>query len=418
MTCVFKRGASICQQPASPECETWGVGAGFCAKHIDYVRARLNSTNKSAPWSEEPLTKPVAGEHSDYIEDYIKLYALMLDKTRCRELMTALGSEILGGYKERANAGDGDARFSRANNRETEQNYVRLSRVLEYYEGLCWFPTTHRVYTGSLTSENYVQSIALGYMPKDAGAGARHGEYSHRLQWHIVMRLVTNGFEVAFHKDVWRHSPFDMFTTLGSEWAMERGIWGVVFDNGSGLAYDNPAVLNMELCGNFKWQASKAEDDGKKWRSQNKLLAINATRRSGKRLAIFEYGKQLYKTDYSATDRSGDGLAEAGLEMELIGLLQKWKKLGRPAHGLTNQIANEKGNRILNEIAHQAWFKFGLQTKPNTYLQENNEPNAMLLVGDKPMTLQLVSPRVQASCAMLNTADYKYVETRGAMPRQ
>jgi len=215
MTCTFQG----CREESSKECQAWGVGQGFCADHIGVVRARFaNSMSGRDSWvaaAKQPYRPEDVLEHADLIEDYVRLYALMLCKPRCRELMSSLNAEIVSGATLRAND-PADERFV-SGKRPDDQNYARLSRVLEYYEGLCWFPTAHRLYTGPLTSENYQESIALGYMPKDAGAGSRHGEYSHRLQWHIVMRVVTDGFSKPFRKPAFPESVFSFLKFKGTK---------------------------------------------------------------------------------------------------------------------------------------------------------------------------------------------------------
>ncbi len=60
MSCVFKRGGPQCPKPASPECQEWGVGEGFCEEHIARVRSRLHNKD----YSKDPLNAPLANAHS------------------------------------------------------------------------------------------------------------------------------------------------------------------------------------------------------------------------------------------------------------------------------------------------------------------------------------------------------------------
>jgi hypothetical protein len=407
MSCVFKRGGPQCPKPASPACQEWGVGEGFCEEHIARVRSRLHNKD----YSKDPLNAPLANAHSTYVEDYIKLFALMLDKSHCRTLMTALNNEMTGGAARRANDAGGDERYASAK-RPDDKKYVRLSRVLEYYEGLCWFPTTHRLYTGALTSQNYQQSIALGYMPKDAGAGAQHGEYSHRLQWHMVMRVLTENFTVAKGHG-WNHTPLALFRQLGSLWAMSNGIWGTVFDNQDGGSYDNPAKLNMDLCGNFKWRAEEAELSAAKWRAGNDLLASNARRRTSKRLLMYRFAlARLAK--YPANERQL--LGDMDVEQNVIGLVEKWKKLGLPPPKHSFNFDPTKKD-VMEKLARNVWDEFKLQQKADIYAQDETEPNALLRRGDTLMTPELIRARVQASYEGLNAAGYAYAENVGAYPK-
>ena len=410
MTCVFKRGGPRCPKPASPACQAWGVGEGFCDDHIAQVRSRLHNKD----FSKDPLLAPLADEHAPYVEDYIKLFALMFDKSHCRSLMASLNNEMKGGAALRANDAGGDERYVSAK-RPDDKKYVRLSRVLEYYEGLCWFPTTHRLYTGALTSQNYQQSIALGYMPKDAGAGAQHGEYSHRLQWHMVMRVLTKDFTAA--KDHgWNHTPLDLFVQLGSVWAMSNGIWGTVFDNQDGESYNNPAKLNMDLCGNFKWRAEEAELSAAKWRDGNELLAFNARRRTSKRLAMYKFA--LGRLAQCPT-KERQLLGDMDVEQSVIGLVEKWKKLGAPPPPSPHLFNFDGPTRkeVTEKLARDVWNEFKLQHKGDIYAQDETEPNALLRRGETLMTAELIRARVQASYEGLNAAGYAYADNVGAYPK-
>lgn len=55
------------------------------------------------------------------------------------------------------------------------------------------------------------QSVLIkhGYQFKDVAAGPYHGEYTHRLQWHAIMRAMSSG-GVALH-----NTPLDIFKSLG-----------------------------------------------------------------------------------------------------------------------------------------------------------------------------------------------------------
>ena len=407
MTCVYKRGGGPqCNKAPSPACLAWGAGEGFCSDHIALMRSRLNGKH----FGHDPLPEPVAGAHGSYIEDYVKLFALMLDRTHCRSLMTALNNEIKGGAALRAEDGR-DERYRKAKCAD-DQKYVRLSRVLEYYEGLCWFPTTHRLYTGALTSENYQQSIALGYMPKDAGAGAQHGEYSHRLQWHMVMRVITSGFSVP-RAQGWNHTPLELFTELGAEWAMASGIWGTVFDNQDGGAYDNPAKLNMDLCGNFKWRAEEAELSAAKWRAGNELLAFNARRRTSKRLAMFKHALGVLKT-YPEEQRKL--VVEMEVEQTVIGMVERWKKIGAPGPQHAFHFETTK-KEVMERLAHAVWKDFQLQAKRDIYAEDASEPNALLRSGEGLMTPDLIRPRIAASRLGLNSGEFAYADNLGAYPK-
>ena len=423
-----------CNEPADPICKTWGIGGGFCKKHIGLTRARMYSKAFVKTYStdaRDAMAEPEAGPEGSYVEDYIKIYALLMDKEHCRQLMTELQSEIVGGFWKRSPAPN-DERFKRPN-RETEDKYVRLSRVLEYYEGLCWFPVTRRLYTGSLTSANYVGSLALGYMPKDAGAGAKHGEYSHRLQWHLIMRVVTQGFKTAPYRSGWSHSPLDLFTHLGSAWPQAQGIWGFVCDDGGGMAYNNPAVLNMDLCGGFEVNGMHSEKTAEQWRKGNMMLCAAANRRTVKRLHVLETAEALLHKHH----KGAPGLLYIG---NVVGLVEKWKKVGKPprlppeagavAAWSPDKLVDAKywatsggpaAHAALLDVAHRVWDVLvasgSISERNNGYAQDPTEANALLPVNVEPMTPQLIADRVAKSNKESFDPTYAYCTGQGAYRR-
>ena len=419
MTCTIDG----CKAESSGDCQDWGVGQGFCDEHIGVVRARFaNRKSGRASWvdaARQPYAPEDVREYADLIEDYVRLYALMLDKPRCRELMSRLNTEIAGGAKLRAND-PADERFA-AGKRKDDQDYARLSRVLEYYEGLCWFPIAHRLYTGPLTSENYQESIALGYMPKDAGAGSRHGEYSHRLQWHIVMRVVTDDFSGAFRKPVWRHSPLELFIALGAEWAQDRGLWGSIFDNQDGLAYDNPAILNEDLCGNFRWRAVAADDTAKAWRKEVEMLSANAERRTRKRLQLFNYAKFWAKQE--ATRRGLPVLDDLLIDQTVLGIVERWKKLGKVDGAEIVKIdprifrdpdRTVRSGQLMHDTAVAVMQEFKLQAGKAGYVQDPSEQQALLGADDQLINATIIKGFAAASRLSLNGASYAYAKNVGA----
>ena len=209
----------------------WGFSAGICQTHW----AEFDSGVKN-----KPGPPPVPFPHDPaFLDDYIRLAALMLDTTTVEAAMTSLSTEIA---TAKTNAQPGDDRFTG----KAHANYVRLSRVLECYEGYCWFPTTHVVYAGAVPGDEFLANLSSGLMPKDPGAGYLHGDFSHRLQWHTVMRTVTNGFTIA-RRVGWDHSPLELFASLGSTLASARGLWGYIFDRQNGKAYQDPSTLENHI---------------------------------------------------------------------------------------------------------------------------------------------------------------------------
>lgn len=86
-----------------------------------------------------------------------------------------------------------------------------IGKVLGRYEKRCYFPDFLIVPLGFI-KEGFDNLGRSGYLPmKDIGAGIGHGKYTHRIQWHTVMRTVTNQFQSAH--STWNYSPLELFLT-------------------------------------------------------------------------------------------------------------------------------------------------------------------------------------------------------------
>jgi hypothetical protein len=107
-------------------------------------------------------------------------------------------------------------------------NWLRLSSVLSHYEKKCGFPPDVLLPMGILKTPDFYFYIRRGYVLKDYGAGVKHGEFTHRLQWHIIMSVITADFTRHFNSAAgWSHTPLELYVKLGEL----TGIWDVLFDN-------------------------------------------------------------------------------------------------------------------------------------------------------------------------------------------
>ena len=103
----------------------------------------------------------------------------------------------------------------------------------------------------------------------------------------------------------------------------------------------------------------------------------------------------------------------------VIGLVEKWKKLGvppPPSPHLFNFDGPTK-KEVTEKLAREVWQEFKLQQKADLYAQDETEPNALLRRGDTMMTAELIRARVQESYEGLNAAGYAYAENLGAYPK-
>lgn len=108
-----------------------------------------------------------------------------------------------------------------------------LSKELVHYEYRCWFGEQQKIFAGLLSGPEFLSAMANGYMVKDPGPGPNHGEFSHRLQWHMLMRVMTADFTVAKTAE-WHSTPPELYC-----WTGTSGYWGAALE-GAGQAGNGP----------------------------------------------------------------------------------------------------------------------------------------------------------------------------------
>jgi hypothetical protein len=167
------------------------------------------------------------------VNDYLKIDLLMRDTgavlTELGKLNAAMSGPALAALQD-----------------PKRGNYVKLSAALTFYESKCWFPDTHLILIGLLPAADFLRVLGHGYMAKDVGAGANHGEFSHRLQWHAIMRRVTGDF-VGAKAAGWNNSVYDLYCSFGEGPALARGLWGSLLDNQGAADCRNPSYLDAQI---------------------------------------------------------------------------------------------------------------------------------------------------------------------------
>jgi hypothetical protein len=156
-----------------------------------------------------------------YVDDYVKIWSVILDHGLIAQVLETLGKSIS------ANAASSTP----------ETSWLRFSGVLTYYEKKCGFWEDVLLPTGVLDPDDFHYYIRCGYVLKDFGAGVKHGEFTHRLQWHVIMSVATMGFTRAIAIQ-WEHSPFELYTSLGKE--RNQGIWGMLLDQRGDGTFSHP----------------------------------------------------------------------------------------------------------------------------------------------------------------------------------
>lgn len=157
-----------------------------------------------------------------FLEDYIKIYVILSSPTIPAAKATMFGNSMIDGARKRG-----------------------LSYHLKRYETRCRFPDRELIPTGVLGANEFYDMIARGVMWKDVGAGLGHGLYAHRLQWHVVLAVVTNDFANA-KTPGWDHGGYDLFVSMGFE-GRALNIWGKLFDASTTNCFRAPEFVEPNI---------------------------------------------------------------------------------------------------------------------------------------------------------------------------
>ncbi|MGH2840704.1 MAG: LirA/MavJ family T4SS effector [Solirubrobacteraceae bacterium] len=117
-----------------------------------------------------------------------------------------------------------------------------LDEVLASYELRCGFSPERPILVGFASADDFKALTAAGQQFHDVGAGAVHGEFTHRIQWFIAMSEITGGTFGA-RQDPYVHTPRELYAASMSEaYAVDATgptgkayMWDWVFDRIAGL---------------------------------------------------------------------------------------------------------------------------------------------------------------------------------------
>jgi len=115
---------------------------------------------------------------------------------------------------------------------------AELLEALEFFENQARFPTTQAIPISLLSSSSFNEVVTRAYAIYDVGVRCLHGGLTHRLQWHGIMRLMTDGHTVAIAKGFYnsalelycaaRHSVFDTTNRPDAKFTID--LWSFLFD--------------------------------------------------------------------------------------------------------------------------------------------------------------------------------------------
>jgi hypothetical protein len=215
-----------CANAVDPITNSWNVG-NLCNIHYNTIAANYSLVTPEALKS-----------------DFIKVHLLLHHNARlCLDQMQAFNNEMTTAQTA---ADSTDQRFHSSSS-TGKTNYLKLSRALEYYEGICWFPANRALLSGLLSTPDFNKSLKLGFN-KDTGAGIWHGEQSHRLQWHAIMRLMTVSFTKPFDTTAeWSHSPLQLFYHYTQGNGTAHKAWGKAMDAQSNTGWGNPDNVVIDI---------------------------------------------------------------------------------------------------------------------------------------------------------------------------
>jgi Family of unknown function (DUF5636) len=220
MACI--KSGPACKGAVTPG-GSWG-GEDICSHHFGAYRKEFVDYDKAGGGRQIP---------ESFLDDYARIKIILERKTVVRECMRRLANEL-----------ETVGRMDQGGAERTKEGYVKLSILLGRYEHLCWFPACHHVFLGFVRPDDFLELVRQGILAKDPGAGYKHGDFTHRLQWHAIARVITEDFTVH-RRQGWNHTPIELLSSFGSAWAKAANAWAVGLEKGQG--FDFPDNLNDEL---------------------------------------------------------------------------------------------------------------------------------------------------------------------------
>ncbi len=358
-------------------------------------------------------------------DDLVKMHVLLqFNKQKCNEWMSSFEKQMRAASKMRnvfsSLVGD-DPRFAKNNPPERTKNHLKLSRALEYFEGYCWFPANRVLLGGLLSSEDFLRANEMGFS-KDPGAGAKHGEQSHRLQWHVLMREITKDFTVPFDRGAgWENSPLQLYWTAIHKEG-EKSFWGQMIDMNNHQGWGNPdRVLEhmRKAVGTLAGMAVERRLDKRQSFDTGQVGRAGVVFKKSDKIQRYEaaiLSKQLmfevqrcFQTHQFTVGQSGQSLEKkmGYLIDAILNEIYTIEKVGvpqAPAAG-TKQSVAKKAYLAVNGPPGNLPPKYHLN---GNVITKNDAP-------DQGITID--GTRIGNSMLRFNTAQYGYLSVCGAFPK-
>lgn len=392
MSCV---GGRACAKLLELSIQSHGMTVGLCEEHL----GRVNKLVKSGYGTSDAETL-ISKKHAD---DYVRLYILLQSKNLFVKAMKDFATEVSRAEKKRRGI---SAWFNR------DKIAIHLNSSLSRYERYCWFGGQPKIMSGLLTAKEFQEAIANGFMVKDPGPGPDHGEYSHRLQWQYIMRVVTNKFSVPKAAE-WELTPLEQYCGMGRE-GFSRNIWGFLLEGNRDMAGrpGSPAWVNEQFrtAGNALGDSSFGKTIEKRYDRRSALVSTITEHLKGKGLSVQEFATAPKKT--GVVNVHG-----------VIEYLYKWKKAGYPKGGPPTSASLEASEaKLLWDAKYARKYRNSRKSFHRALYVSDDDTVAdvisegLLLHKSETVTDAPVEKRIGSSRGGLNPR-FKYTSSMGAQKR-
>ena len=162
-----------------------------------------------------------------HFKDYRRIQQIMLNRDNFLSLADVLNTDVA---QERNN----DEAVERDKYGLRDKGVLaRVLRTKEQSHGFRAAPREIPIWTGVVSEATFLNTISQGHVMKDVGVSFQHGEYTHRIQWYIVMvDYEQNG--ALYHK-----TPLELYKTIYRLGPTARptgnrmNMWDCLFDRAS-----------------------------------------------------------------------------------------------------------------------------------------------------------------------------------------
>lgn len=362
----------------------WAVGE-LCTIHYAEAAARYNAITDA-----------------NLLNDVIKAHTLLhFNVPRCMVHLGNLAAELASAAVAVTPGAPvtGDPRFAKAG---VHANYVKLSLAMEYYEGYCWLPANRMLLGGLLSGPDFLRSVKMGHN-KDPGAGKAHGEQSHRIQWHVLMREMTSDF-TAVPAAGWTHSPLSLFFQMTQRYG---SLWGRLLDAQANPGWANPDNVKADVLASGHPNLAGS-------------IARRAVKMGGGTAALPHAGAgnpsprdQQIQNSYIALVGAGT-IAHAGGLLDKITLqIYTWEKFKTAPPTAQNTPEKRAALAVYNHAVAAAPALFGLK---GNYRKIGT--NLLAKQGAPDVGVKINPARVGMSMGGFNAGQYSYNAVNGAYPTQ